>query len=226
MSNSWIYKVGLSQDEVREDQLKRSGLKFSIVTPRDEIVSSAKKALGASYKRGASVLRDAPQLFDCSSLSAWCAVQAGFSIPRISIDQYVYSQRIDRDDLEAGDLIFVNTKEIIHTDGTYFSQVLNKEIKEEAIRTETLEFRPGTKVPQGVDHVGIYVGDDCVIHASGKTNSVIEEKLEQNSAFKNIVGYGRIINNEEKRFVVEIPETRADLRKRENLIKELSTFVD
>ncbi len=226
MSDSWIYKVGLSQNETSEDQLKRSGFKFSLVIPREEMIASAKRVLGASYKRGASVLRDAPQSFDCSSLAAWCAVQAGFSIPRISIDQYVYSERINKEDLKPGDLIFINTKQIVHTDGLYFSQVLGMEVKEEAIRTETLEFMPGTKVPEGVDHVGIYSGNDEVIHASGKTGSVIEEKLDQNSAFKNIVGYGRIINNEEKRFVVEIPETRADLRKRENLIKELSTFVD
>lgn len=225
MSNSWVYKVGLSHNDASEDQLKKSGLKFNVVIPRDEMIASAKRAIGASYKRGASVLRDAPQSFDCSSLVAWCAVQAGLSIPRISIDQYVYSERINKEDLRAGDLIFVNTKEIIHTEGTYFSQVLNKEIKEEAIRTETLEFMPGTKVPQGVDHVGIYMGHDDVIHASGKTNSVIEEKLDQNNAFENIIGYGRIINDEEKRFVIEIPDTRVDLRKKENLTKELAIFI-
>lgn len=226
MSNLGIYRMGLSQDEINLDQLKQSGFKFSEVVPREEMLSSAKRALGASYKRGASVLRDAPGAFDCSSLVAWCAVQAGFSIPRISIDQYVYSQRINKEDLKSGDLIFVNTKKVIHTEGLYFSQVLGREVKEEAIRTETLEFMPGTKVPEGVDHVGIYVGDDSVIHASGKIGSVVEEKLDQNSAFENIVGYGRIINDEKKRFVVEIPETRTDLRQKENLIKELGVFLD
>lgn len=226
MSNLGIYRIGLSRNEVNVDQLKQGGLKFSEVVPREEIVNSAKRALGASYKRGASVLRDAPGAFDCSSLVAWCAVQAGFSIPRISIDQFVYSQRITKEDLKPGDLIFVNTKKVIHTDGTYFSQVLGKEVKEEAIRTETLEFMPGTKVPQGVDHVGIYTGNDNVIHASFKTGNVVEEKLDQNSAFENIVGYGRIINDETKRFVVEIPDTRTDLRQKENLIKELGVFLD
>jgi len=226
MSNLGIYRMGLSQREASEDQLKKSGLKFSEVLPREEMVNSARRALGASYRRGASVLRDAPEAFDCSSLVAWCAVQAGFSIPRISVDQYVYSERINKEDLKAGDLIFVNTKKVIHTDGTYFSQVLGREVKEEAIRTETLEFMPGTKVPEGVDHVGIYIDHGDVIHASLKTGNVIEEKLDQNSAFENIVGYGRIINDEEKRFVVEIPETRTDLRQKENLIKELGVFLD
>ncbi len=222
MSNSWIYKIGLSSSEVSKEALERSGLKFSLVSPREQIVSSAKSVIGKLYKRGASVLKDAPEHFDCSSLVAWCAVQAGFSIPRVSIDQYVYSERISKEDLKPGDLIFINTKQIIHTDGAYFSQVLGREVKEEAIRTETLEFKPGTKVPQGVDHVGIYTGDDNVIHASGKMGRVIEEKLGQNKAFENIVGYGRIINDETGRFVVEIPDTRIDLCERENFIKELA----
>jgi len=225
MSNSWIYRVGLSQNDVNENQLEHSGLKFHIVKPRDEIVSAARRVIGKFFKRGSSVLRDAPEYFDCSSLVAWCAVEAGLTIPRIAIDQYVYSQRINEIDLKSGDLIFANTGQIIHTEGSYFSQVLNKEVKEEAIRTETLEFMPGTKVSQGVDHVGIYVDDGNVIHASGITNNVVEEKLESSHPFKNIVGYGRIINDEEKRFVVEIPDTRLDLRNQKNLIKEITTFV-
>ncbi|MHB0977917.1 MAG: C40 family peptidase [Minisyncoccota bacterium] len=222
MINSGIYKVGLSLNEVSREALEKSGLKFSLVSPREQFVSSARSVTGKLYKRGASVLKDAPEYFDCSSLVAWCAVQAGFSIPRISIDQYVYSERINKEDLKPGDLIFINTKQIIHTDGSYFSQVLGREVKEEAIRTETLEFRPGTKVPQGVDHVGIYTGDGHVIHASGKMGKVVEEKLNQNNAFENIVGCGRIINDETKRFVIEIPDTRIELREKENLIKELA----
>jgi len=225
MSNAWIYKVGLSQNEVSTDQLERSGLKFCVVNPREEIIVSAKRVVGALYKRGASVLRDAPEFFDCSSLAAWCAVQAGISIPRISIDQYVYSQKINKEDLKPGDLIFTNTGMVIHTDGSYFSQILGKEVKEEAIRTETLEFMPGTKVPEGVDHVGIYIGNGEVIHASGKTSSVVVEKLDQSNAFKNIIGYGRVIKDEDKRFVVEIPDTRTDLRQKENLMKEFAIFV-
>ncbi len=215
-----IYRVGLSMDEMSEESLKKSGLKYHIVNPREQIVISAKKVLGKPYKRGASVLKDAPNFFDCSSLTAWCAVEAGLSIPRISIDQYVFSKRINKEDLKAGDSIFVNTGKIIHTDGSYFSQVLGKNVKEEAIRTKTVEYQPGTKVPEGIDHVGIYVGDGRVIHASFLANGVVEDLIGSQS-FENIIGYGRIIKDENKRFVVEIPVDRVDLRKKENLLQKI-----
>jgi bifunctional N-acetylglucosamine-1-phosphate-uridyltransferase/glucosamine-1-phosphate-acetyltransferase GlmU-like protein len=53
----------------------------------------------------------------------------------------------------------------------------------------------------------------------------VEEDLETSNSFKNIVGYGRIVDNEEKRFVVEIPAERPDLRNRENLIKEINSHA-
>lgn len=224
MREPWIYRVGLTEDEVSRESLEKSGLKFSVVNPKEQIIFSVKSVIGKPYKRGASVLKDAPNSFDCSSLSAWAAVESGLAIPRISIDQYVFSKRISKEDLKPGDLIFANTGDIIHTEGTYFSQVLNKEVKENAIRTETLEFKPGTKVPQGVDHVGIYIGEDKVIHSSIRTEGVVEELLNESNNFKNIIGYGRIINNENKHFVVQIPDVRLDLRSKENLIKEIKTF--
>ncbi len=224
MREPWIYRVGLAEDEVSREALEKSGFRFSVVEPREQIVSSVKSVIGRPYKRGASVLKDAPNFFDCSSLSAWTAVESGLAIPRISIDQYVFSKRINKEDLKPGDLVFVNTGNIIHTDGTYFSQVLGKNVYEESIRRETLEYLPGTKVPEGVDHVGIYIGDGKIIHSSFSANGVTEDTLE-GGKFSNVVGFGRIINDEKMRFVIEIPEDRPDLRKKENLIKELTGFV-
>lgn len=236
MSDSQTYRIGISLNEVNEvlgrnlseqeliKAIESTGLIFKVVQPIEEIIKSAKQVLGKPFKRGASVLRDAPNAFDCSSFTSWCAVEAGMSIPRVSIDQFVFSKRLNKEDLNSGDLVFANTGEIIHTEGSYYSQVLGREVKEEAIRTETLEFMPGTKVPGGVDHVGIYIGNGNVAHASGQTNSVVEENLDKSKSFRNIVGYGRIINDVNKRFVVQIPGDRIDLRKVENLIKEFANF--
>jgi len=221
----WIYRVGLSTSEVSEEALRKSGFQFSVVSPHERFVFSAKGVLGKSYKRGASVLKDAPNLFDCSSLVAWAAVEAGLAIPRITIDQFVFSERISKDDLKQGDLVFANTGERLHTEGTYFSQVLGKEVKEEPIRTETLEYNPGTKVPGGVDHVGIYIDGGKVIHATIKKGFVVEENLDESNLFKNIVGYGRVVDSlDAERYVVEIPESRPELRNRELLIEEIQKY--
>ncbi len=220
-----IYRIGFSTSEISKDALEKSGLKFSVVEPRNKFLESVKSVIGKPYKRGASVLKDAPESFDCSSLVSWAAVEAGFSIPRIVIDQFVFSQRINKEDLIAGDLIFSNTGKVISTDGSYFSKVLGKDVKEEAIRTESLEYMPGTKVPGGVDHVGIYIGDEKILHTSVSTGMAVIEDLNESEQFKNIVGYGRIIENEEDRFVVQIPDERIDLRNKENLKKEIEKFI-
>ncbi|MBX4195639.1 C40 family peptidase [Candidatus Parcubacteria bacterium] len=219
---AWIYRVGLSKNDVSEEMFAKSGFKYTLINPRKQIVASVKKVVGKPYKRGSSVLKDAPNTFDCSALVAWAAVESGYAIPRVTIDQFVFSKRINKEELQPGDLIFSNTKEIIHTVGTYFSQVLDKEVHEEPIRYETLEYMPGTKVPHGVDHVGVYLGDDKVIHATSTRGGVVEDILNESPQFQNIVGYGRIIDNEEDRYVVEIPEDRPDLRNKENLIKEIN----
>ena len=218
---SWFYRVGLSESDVSEEVLKKSGFVYKRVSPREEMVASARSVIGKPYKRGASVLKDAPNAFDCSSLVAWSAVEAGLSIPRVAIDQFVFSNRIKKEDLESGDLVFSNTGLIIHTEGSYYSQVLNKEVEEVPIRTETLEYSPGTKVPEGVDHVGIYIGDGEVLHATTRSGVVIE-RLDVSSGFKNIVGYGRIINNSDKRFVVEIPSEKTELRDSQKLASFLT----
>lgn len=233
MNENKKYRIGLSLSEINKylgitltekklcEILEKKDIGFKIIDPNTQFVDSVKSVIGKPYKRGASVLRDSPNAFDCSSLVSWAAVESGFSIPRVSIDQFVYAKKINKNDLKVGDLIFANTKEIIHTDGSYFSQVLERQVKEEAIRTETLEFMPGTKVPEGIDHVGIYVGDNKVIHSSSKNGGVKEEDLNISRSFKNIIGYGRIINDDEKRFILEIPDDRPEWRNREIFITEL-----
>lgn len=216
-----MYRIGLKQSEVGENKLREHGLSYTGVEPRKKILDSVRSAVGKPYKRGASVLKDAPDCFECSSLVAWAAVEAGYSIPRVSIDQFVFSKRISKEDLLPGDLVFTNTEEIVHTEGSYFSQVLGKEVKEEPIRYETLEYMPGTPVPHGVDHVGIYMGNNKIIHSTSSKNAVVEEDLDTSRSFQKIVGYGRIVDSEEPRFVIEIPDNRPDLRVKENLLKEI-----
>ncbi len=205
-----VYRIGFSEAEINRGVLSKSGLTSHTVSPREQIVLSAKAVLGRPYKRGASVVSDAPEAFDCSSLSAWVAVEAGYAIPRISIDQYVFMSKIKKTDLKPGDFIFSNTGKIIHTEGSYFSQVLGREVKEEPIRTETLEYKPGTQVPEGVDHVGIYVGGGKVIHATKSLGGVVEEDLATAENFQNIIGYGRLVEKDEKRVVVAVPLEQKD----------------
>lgn len=219
------YKTGVSVREANSllgsdfselqmaDVFNKLNFKYEIVNPAEKIIEEAQCLLDRPYKYGASVFFDSPTAFDCSSFVSYVYSLVGYSIPRMSIDQFAYSQRVDKNDLLLGDLIFANTG------------VLDKKID-----YKTVEFMTGTEVNHGVDHVGIYIGEGKVIHATAFNNfGVTEEIIEQSERFKNIVGYGRIINydggKEENRFAVTVPYERLDIKNTPDLIDEIGRVL-
>jgi phenylalanyl-tRNA synthetase beta subunit len=227
------FVVGVSLSEVnarlgttlQEEDVARVlallGMEPVMIDPVEFVVAEAPSHIGVPYKRGASVLREAPNAFDCSSFIAWLYAHAGIALPRISIDQFAYGSAIEEGDLMPGDLIFANTHEVRSTAGEYYSQVLDEMVKEEAIRTKTLEFLPGTEIGHGVDHVGLYLGDYRVIHTSSSIGHVVIEDVRESLQFKNIVGYRRIAQKGASRFVVRVPFERLDIRQSADLIEEI-----
>lgn len=126
---------------------------------KEKIVELAKKLIGAPYKYGAS-LDEAPDFFDCSSLTQYIFKQIGIEIPRSSILQAAdkNGREIALDEthsnLEVGDLFFMRG-----TRGYY-----NDELFE------------GRQIHIG--HVGIYMGNGEIIHANGnKKKRVIKQKI-------------------------------------------------
>lgn len=195
--------VDISKEDF-EKTLTLLGIEFEILSSRDEILKHAKEAVGKPYKYGASVLYDAPNLFDCASLVAYAYSLGGIALPRISIDQFVFSKSIIKEDALPGDLIFANTGNTIH----------------HGIWYESKEFLPGTKIEQGVDHVGIYLGENKVLHANSKTNNVTIEDLNDSEYFKNIIGFGTCIEQDEK-YILHIPYERLDLKTEIDIIEEI-----
>ncbi len=210
------YKTGVSASEIHSllgrafsekeisDVFERLNLPFELVDPLQRILDVAQTQVGKPYKHGASVLRDSPDAFDCSSLIAWCFAQAGIGgVPRISIDQYVWSDPIEEKDLAAGDLIFFSTPT---------SYVWH----------ESQEYLPGTKVPGGISHVALALGDGKMIHAHGKDeHAVVIHVIADSPRRGEIIGYRRPRGLGEKRFAVTVPFERVDLRIKEDLIEEV-----
>jgi phenylalanyl-tRNA synthetase beta subunit len=196
-----------SEKEV-ENALSKQGFVVESVNPQDVVVEEVSGLIDRPYKYGASVLFDAPDAFDCSSLVSYVYSLAGYSIPRMAVDQFVYSQRITQNELKPGDLVFSNT-----------------DIEKMKTDYKSIDFLPGTEVEQGVDHVGIFIGDNKIIHATEMNDAgVIEEDLESSERFKNIVGYGRVIK-EDKRFTVEVPIERLDIKNGPDLIEEIGRIL-
>lgn len=198
-----ILGTSLSEGEVK-DILERLGFSYGIVSnPQEQVLIMAPQLVGKPYKFGASVLYDAPETFDCSSLVAYLYKEVGVPVPRMVVDQFVYSEEVAKLDIQPGDLIFSNTG-----------------IGD--IWYESKEWMPGTKIASGVDHVGLYLGENKVLHASRhvEQGSIIED-YTQSAQFKNIVGIRRIALKSEPRFVITIPLERLDLRIKEDLAEEI-----
>ncbi|MEK7558500.1 MAG: phenylalanine--tRNA ligase beta subunit-related protein, partial [Patescibacteria group bacterium] len=199
------YVFGVSATEVNKllgTKLKDSNIekilnqlhfKFEKVDPLKKVLEHAPKYIGLPYKLGASISYEAPYAFDCSSFTSYIYSRAGIGLPRMAVDQLVWSKNVSKKEAKPGDLVFsANTGA-------------------DTLKNESVEFLPGTKVPGGVSHVGIILGDGKVIHASASKGKIVIEKLAESDRFKNVTGYGRVIDSKEKRFAVTAPKERLDL---------------
>lgn len=221
------YKLGVSLPEVNSilglklssedlsgimNKLKKySHFEWEEIDPIDRLIEIAPKYVGAKYQYRTSITYDAPKLFDCSSFTAFLYSEVGIAIPRISVDQFFFGDHVEEENIKPGDLIFA----VGDSAKIYY---------------ESVEFLPGLK-SEGINHVGLYLGDDRVIHANSKSGCVAIEKYSESESFKNLSGFRRIVRDpREKRFVVTVPKERLDLvsqygfykgGSREDLVEEI-----
>jgi len=76
-------------------------------------IATAMSRLGTPYRWGGTT----PSGFDCSGLMLWSWASAGVSLPRTSGAQKAATQRISRDQLQPGDLVFSGSP--VHHVGMY-----------------------------------------------------------------------------------------------------------
>lgn len=189
----------------REDIVRilvQLGFSYSVVQPKETVLRVAQTLVGAAYKGDSAIRFDAPHHFSCSSMTNYVFVQAGVAMPSISVDQYAWGTPITREELQACDLVFSNSGN-------------------GKIHYETKHFIPGRPVPEGVDHVGLYLGNGLVVHATRDPGRVVIEPLETSPSFRTIVGYRRALEDDEERIVVTVPFERLDLRIPADLIEEI-----
>jgi len=211
------YYVGISKKELNDilgtayddETIKKTlatlSFPYEVLVPETYIQTTYPTLIGAGYKNPSSMREDAPHLFSCSSLISY--LYKGVWMPSLSIDKYVFSQRVQESELRFGDLIFANSGEGI-------------------IRYESVQFLRGTKVEEGVDHVGIYVGEDSIVHATKVKGMAVKESLEEFKQGRTIVGYGRMVDDlTEERYVIRVPSVRLDVRIKEDLAEEIGRII-
>ncbi|OHA84188.1 MAG: hypothetical protein A2408_01935 [Candidatus Yonathbacteria bacterium RIFOXYC1_FULL_52_10] len=182
--------------------LEREGFSVEqVADPLKKVSVRAQEFVGVPYHYGASVSYDAPRAFDCSSFTVHLFAEAGITIPRRTVDQYVFGKKISEQEALPGDLVFSNTGV-----GTIYY--------------ESIEYIPGAKIPEGVDHVGVYLGDGKVAHATRAKGAVVVEDLATSTQFKTVVGFRRMAAPE-ARLAVTVPRERLDIQTKENLAEEI-----
>lgn len=203
-----ILGTSMSDADV-ESILGRLGFAFEKVNPKERVLEFAQKLVGAPYKYGASVSYDAPKEFDCSSFIAYVFAQAGVAFPRMAVDQFMFCSEVSESELEPGDIVFANRD----ADGTteFIESLDTNQVRQTRTSHDVL---PGTTLPDGIDHNGIYLGEGKIVHASGKWHrgEVIVEDMKESPGFQKIVGCRRPDISEGERYVVTVPEERLDLQ--------------
>ena len=218
------YKVGVSTHEANkllgtnlsdkdvEGILNRLGFEYEKVVPIEKVLALAPTLEGVPYKYGASVSYDAPDAFDCSSFLVYLFAQGGISIPRTTIDQFVFCDAVDEKKIFPGDVVFSRNGD--SEEEHQFIRVADGErVTQKVLHQKSSDFLPGVEVSGGVSHVGVFVGDGKIIHASGTWDKgkVVVENLKESKGFQKIVGFRRIPGATEERYVVTPPAERLDL---------------
>ncbi len=187
--------INISEKEII-NILERLDFGIKKINPLKNILKMAKSLVGKPYKYGASVSYDAPEFFDCSSFTSYIFAHSGVQIPRLSVGQFLFGKEISQKDLREGDLIFSKGKK------PYFYK----------------------ETPDGVGHVGVYLGNNKVVHASGPSDKgkIVVEDYRKAPRFRELRGFRRIVSEKDDLLVVSVPPERLDVRIKEDLIEEIA----
>jgi cell wall-associated NlpC family hydrolase len=71
-----------------------------------DLIATAMALRGTAYRNGGS---EPSRGFDCSGFVQWVFAQHGTALPRETREQYREGRKLDRDDVQPGDLVFFET---------------------------------------------------------------------------------------------------------------------
>ena len=194
MANKWIYRVGLGKDEVSEDALKKSGLKYEHVEVEEALRAHIDETLGKPYKLKTSMREDAPDFFSCSSLPSYLYVFAGVSMPSLVMEKFNFVKKINKEDLRFGDLVFSHHGRLENEPADHMGMYLGDGKILDAV---------------GYWYKGqVYIGD-----LEGNPS------FEKIVGYGRVVD-----DLKEKRYVIELPEDKPELKEKGALLQYINQY--
>ncbi|MAG11926.1 MAG: hypothetical protein CMI52_03925 [Parcubacteria group bacterium] len=151
--------VPLTQEQMREIL---ESLHFKFLFPR--IIEDLRKCAPVVQYTKPARTHGAPTFADCSSILKWAFGCSGIYLPRRSIQQREYGQRVPFEQIRPLDLVFTDSE-----GHNYFID----------------------DPDDGVGHVGVYTPQNTVIHLNG--TGLVEEPLSRLLARREFRGATRII---------------------------------
>lgn len=207
---SKLLGIGISHKEAIE-----SLAKLEIHAATFDIVGETHKLIGRPYRFGASYKNDRDEAFDCSYLVDYIYSLIGLQVGFTALGQYATGRPVKLDDLRPGDALFTqgDREDVVQDhyftrsdDGTYVRH----------------EVKPAHKV----GHVGIYMGDDKVVHASPGAGKVVEVPLTKFTSDPGFLGVRRFADDlNDYISVAEVPWWRTDLKLIEDLAEEVVRVI-
>ena len=146
------------------------------------LLKKSKDYIGIPYVWGGETTRG----MDCSAFVRSLYSNFGFKLPRVSRDQSKVGELIPRDKLKVGDLLFFDTR-------NYRDK---SDITTPSKAHEYAQKMEDGFVPNTVSHVGMYIGNNKMIHASSGHGYITEDSLESNYYKTRFLFARRIIPDE------------------------------
>lgn len=152
----------------------------SLTNEQSKLEDIVRSLLGVPYVwGGVSPTRG----MDCSGFTQYVMRQLGYNIPRVSYNQSEFGQLIPRTSLRIGDLLFFDTRNPRNLNDI-------KTPTEEMLQASLVEddFAPNT-----VSHVGIYVGNGIMAHASSGDGYITYTSLDKSYYRNRFINARRIL---------------------------------
>ena len=149
--NEYNNKIARQNEKIAKELEEKNKILYQIkVKP---VLDGYKKYLGVPYVWGGD---HATKGMDCSSFVKRVYGDLGYKLPRVSKDQSKVGELVPRNKLRPGDLLFFDT----------FSHRDSKDIRTPTEEMEAANLVYNGYKPNKVSHVGIYIGEGKMVHAS------------------------------------------------------------